>query len=60
MSMKDMLRIKEEINHELEGKTREDIIAYYNKSGEEFDKQMTEYKQKWAKEENNLKKVANS
>ena len=40
----EVYRIKDEINQAIMGMTADEIIEYYNKSGEEFDRQMAEYK----------------
>jgi len=53
----EVYRIKDEINQAIMGMTADEIIEYYNKSGEEFDRQMAEHKKQ--KEAEKLKnKVA--
>ena len=50
MYMNEVLKIKEEINQKIKGLTSEEILIYFKKSGEEFNRQMDEYKLKWAEE----------
>ena len=50
----EVYRIKDEINQIIKDMSADEIIAYFNKSGEEFDRQMAEFKkQKEAKKQKN-------